>query len=174
MGGQPGPEPGRWWAWDLAEFQFPAENNAGAMERVRQGSEVVTSVGMVGRPSLRDQRGSPSRRVWKGLKRWVGRALTGPHPLLQVRTLPATAAYLERPGRQVQQHGGCQGLCGQSGLHSRLRRVLCAGGSRIPHVSGKGPCLLPRPELPAAVCQLCSARGGSRRACGNLFGSSEV
>lgn len=44
----------------------------------------------------------------------VGRALTIviPLPSLQVWALPAAAAYLEQPGRQVQQYGRCQSLRG--------------------------------------------------------------
>lgn len=64
-------------------------------------------------------------------------------PLLQVWTLPAAAANLERPGRQVQQPGGRQGVRGQGGLHGRLGGVLRPGRARVPHVSdGRAPCAL--------------------------------
>uniref|UniRef100_A0A8B9XTN3 Thioredoxin domain-containing protein n=1 Tax=Bos mutus grunniens TaxID=30521 RepID=A0A8B9XTN3_BOSMU len=50
-----------------------------------------------------------------------------------VWTLPAAAANLERPGRQVQQPGGRQGVRGQGGLHGRLGGVLRPGRARVPH-----------------------------------------
>ena len=50
-------------------------------------------------------------------------------------TLPAATANLERPRRQVQQHGGRQGVRGQGRLHGRLGPVLRPGRARLPHVS---------------------------------------
>uniref|UniRef100_A0A4W2IDH3 Biogenesis of lysosome-related organelles complex 1 subunit 5 n=1 Tax=Bos indicus x Bos taurus TaxID=30522 RepID=A0A4W2IDH3_BOBOX len=52
----------------------------------------------------------------------------------KVWTLPAAAANLERPGRQVQQPGGRQGVRGQGGLHGRLGGVLRPGRARVPHL----------------------------------------
>lgn len=70
---------------------------------------------------------------------------------LQVRTLPAAAAHLERPGRQVQQHGGRQGLRGQGGLHGPLGAVLRPGRARVPHVSAPAAGT-PHPPPPPAAC----------------------
>lgn len=137
-----GARPRRIWQ-DPVRFGFCAESSVGPLWRAVSRRVRFCSTCELTHLCCAGKKGSESAaapRKWprRGSAPLTWHSLCSPLTFLQVWALPAAAADVERPGRQVQQHGRRQSLRGQSGLHGRLGRVLRPRGAGIPHVSGVG------------------------------------